>query len=178
MKFITVIGLCGKASSGKSTVAQYLQTKYSFERIAFADSLKEILLESGIVSPLDLVKKTPYARFLLQRRGTDVIRNQVDPDFWVNKTLKKIGELISKDKQNIVIEDVRFPNEAELIKLFNGTVIKIIRNNSVFDREDLKKHESETFVEQLPADIIINNAGTINDLYKEIDGIISKIKEN
>ena len=40
MKFITVIGLCGKASSGKSTVAQYLQAKYSFERIAFADSLK------------------------------------------------------------------------------------------------------------------------------------------
>jgi dephospho-CoA kinase len=178
MKFITVIGLCGKAGSGKSTVAQYLQENYGFERIAFADSLKEILLESGIVSPLDLVKKTPYARFLLQRIGTDVIRNQVDPNFWINKTLKKIGELIFKGKKNIVIEDVRFPNEAELINLFNGTVIKVVRNNNTLDREDLKNHESETFIEQLLVDTIINNTGTIDDLYKELDKIISKIKED
>jgi len=178
MKFITIIGLCGKAGSGKSTVAQYLQENYGFERIAFADSLKEMLLKSGIVFPSDLAKKTPYARFLLQRIGTDIMRKQVDSDFWVNKTLIRIGELISKGKKKIVIEDVRFPNEVELIKLYNGKIIKIIRNhNNTLNKENLKNHESESFIDQISADFIINNAGTVNDLYKELEKIIFKIQE-
>jgi dephospho-CoA kinase len=179
MKFVTIIGLCGKAGSGKSTVAQYLQENYGFEKIAFADSLKEMLLKSGIVTLTDLDKKTPYTRFLLQRIGTDIMRNQVNPDYWVNKTLVRIGELISKGKKKIVIDDIRFLNEAELVDLYNGVIIKINRNNNgILDNENLKNHESELFTDQIPADFIINNTGTIDDLCKKIDNIILKIQED
>ena len=177
MKFVTIIGLCGKAGSGKSTVAQYLQEKYGFERIAFADSLKEMLLKSGIVTPTDLVKKTPYTRFLLQRIGTDIVRNQISPDYWVNKTFVKIGKLISKGKKKIVIDDIRFLNEAELVDLYNGVIIKINRNNNgILDNENLKNHESELFIDHIPADFTINNTGTVGDLCKKIDNIILKIQ--
>jgi dephospho-CoA kinase len=105
------------------------------------------------------------------------MRNQINPDYWVNKTLVRIGELISKGKKKIVIDDIRFLNEAELVDLYNGVIIKINRNNnSTFDNENLKNHESELFIDQIPADFIINNTGTVDDLCKKIDNIILKIQ--
>ena len=38
-----LIGVCGKAGSGKDTIADYLVKKYNFKKIALADPIKRMV---------------------------------------------------------------------------------------------------------------------------------------
>ena len=99
-------------------------------------------------------------RYLLQFIGTDLLRNQLHPNTWVNATMSdyKDGKPIVFDDPNVVfmglkaksittegieskwiITDVRFPNEVQAIKEKNGIVIRINRSNL----ESNDNHQSE-----------------------------------
>lgn len=137
---IRIIGLTGVAGSGKSTAADYLQRKHGFYRIRFAAPLKEAMrsilgaagLDNHIIErmiegdlkeqPHDaLLGKTP--RYAMQTLGTEWGRNLIDESFWVNLTCLYLTSL-SPDAC-AVIEDVRFENEAALIRKFGGKIIRM-----------------------------------------------------
>lgn len=66
----------------------------------------------------------------------------------------------------IIIPDVRFPNEADLIHDLGGTLIKIDRN---IQRDDQQmKHASETEIDHLPCDEVIKNIGTRVEFFKSV----------
>ena len=125
-------------------------------------------------------------RELLQTLGTDLLRNQLHPNVFVNAlfvdyTTKKYSIGIDKyghqtivDKYpNWLITDVRFPNELQAIKDRDGIVIRVNRNNSL-----LKSviHESETVLDNATFDYVIDNNGTIEELVIKVKEIL--IKEN
>ena len=60
-------------------------------------------------------------RKMLQQVGTDLFRNQLHPNTWVNATFANYHD------NNWIITDVRFPNELEAIKKHNGITIRINR---------------------------------------------------
>lgn len=77
---------------------------------------------------------------------------------------KQIIENINVDPRvKIVITDVRFPNEIEMLKQFGGTIVKVVRNKIQLDN-----HMSELSIDNLNADIIIFNSGTKDELYQAI----------
>jgi dephospho-CoA kinase len=45
MKKPLIIGMAGKMGSGKDTAGNYLINEYQFQRIAFADNLKEMAMK-------------------------------------------------------------------------------------------------------------------------------------
>jgi hypothetical protein len=73
-------------------------------------------------------------RHMLQFIGTDLIR-KYNTDWHVNK----IREMINKDK-NYVIDDVRFPNEKNMIEELGGQCWFIVRPTI----DNISNHESET----------------------------------
>ena len=163
-----IIGVCGNKFSGKDTIANYLVDNYKYKRYAFADPLKDICrilfefneeqLYGNKKEILDeFWEKTP--REIFQMIGTDLFRNYLSQNFWVNVLERKI-----KDKEMIVISDVRFENEAEMIRRLDGIIIKVVRNNSIIDT-----HESESYIEQIECDITITNDTTKKELYSKID---------
>jgi len=168
-----LIGLVGRAQSGKSTVAKHLEEKFGFVRHAFADPLKQMLLNAKMCTYDELYhEKTTMSRWLLQKVGTDIFREQVSWDYWINK----MGEILmdnTEKKKNIVIDDIRFPEEAGLIHCFNGIVIKLIRKNFV-DPNAGSAHSSERLVDEIGSDYTIQvKSGDIEGLVGQVEGILS-----
>jgi len=180
-----IIGLKGLAGSGKDTVGNYIQSSYGFRKIAFADPLKEIV---SIVSnwPIEMVRgETPTYRELreteihpdfgitcrkmLQCIGTDLFRDKFDPETWIKITRNRIQDSLN-NKENIVITDVRFENECEMIQKLGGYIWHIERNSNFLD-DSTKNHVSEKQFETL-GEISIKNNGTLQELYLKIDEIL------
>jgi hypothetical protein len=177
-----IIGITGRKQNGKDTIGNYLIENYGYERYAFADPLKEICkilfgfnddqLWGNKKEEMDFFWKTT-PRKLFQFIGTELFREQLDQvlpditdDIWV-KVLEK--KLIDSDPlKKIVITDIRFQNECDLIKKLGGTLIRVTRNT--LEVNDL--HSSEKDIDYFNVDYeIINNTNKM-DLYEKIDVIL------
>lgn len=173
-----VIGFTGHAQSGKDTAANIL-TQNGWKRVAYADPLRHLAYRSNPIVQAytgngaahirladlvdregwDQAKQHPDVRLYLQRLGTDGVRDVIGPTTWLNLAEQRIQQLHPKD---VVVTDVRFPNEADLIRRLGGTIIRIIRpgHQTVKNR-----HPSESHQTAINPDYTIMNDGTINDLH-------------
>jgi hypothetical protein len=161
-----ILGLCGFAGSGKDEFAKLLVQHENFQRMAFADIMRECLYalnpivhatEDGhffkvqtIVDSVgwDVAKRDfPDIRTLLQKFGTECGRNILGENIWVDALFNKYKS------GNLVISDVRFPNEAQKIWDLNGKIIRIVRPNV----EAPNDHFSEFAFKQ--QDFVILNDG-------------------
>lgn len=174
-----LIGLTGYAGSGKDTFAKSLKLRGGFERVGFADAVKEMAL---VLDPLLLIpapdadnlaylsqlvstygweqaKKFDSVRKYLQVLGTDAVRNIIGNDAWIRAAeAKVIGHL--REERNVVMTDVRFPNEVAFVKSYGGTMIKIVRPNV----EAVNDHISDTGIDNLEVDDVIFNDSTVDAL--------------
>lgn len=172
-----IIGLSGKARAGKDTVATILVEYYGFTRLAFADVIKAcvytldpIISLSGLrlqylvdTNGWESAKEFPEVRRLLQVFGSEVGRELIDEQIWIEMTMSGI-----KAGSNIVISDVRFKNEAEEIKYQGGQVWRITRAINA----DNDNHLSETQLDSWNFDHYVPNNGTMEDLKKEVKDIM------
>jgi len=175
-----IIGLAGKARSGKDTCASFFM-KRGFHRYAFADPIKSTVNPlfgwddrhgfgelKEVVDPFWGVSP----RYVYQKFGTEFARETVRDDFWLRVAFLKL-----RDIPLVVIPDVRFNNEAEWVRQ-HGVLFHVYRDGV----PDILAHKSEAGVERKPEDFRILNQGALDDLELElirinIDIIQPKIKE-
>jgi len=132
---------------------------------------------------LEMPDLTP--RWVLQYWGTEVCRRGFHDDIWI----ASLEARLRNSKDNIVISDCRFPNEIKAIKEAGGKVIWVQRgelpswhimagkanNGDAFAAEKLKHlgiHASETAWVGTEFDAIIDNNGSIDDLYKQLASVV------
>lgn len=181
-----IVGFVGKKGSGKSTAAEFLEEEHGFTRHNFKDTLvaeikhKLPLVLNEIVELMNWTEyefngsgdepwtvdrlfkeKPPVMRALLQNYGTEV-RRADDPAYWVDAWGQLASVLSEKD---LVVDDVRFENEAQAIRDMGGCLIRIVKDS--FDYPVVDAHASET--EQ---DSII-----VNHEIKVKEGDLDKLKE-
>jgi hypothetical protein len=133
------------------------------------------------------------SRMLHQIVGTDLLRNQLDQDVWVKNVATKINRIIEDEDSclvdygtsfrnsetpniNIVISDLRFDNElyvSKYIKSFheiNTKVFSVQRNGQTGNTPGgIAQHVSEFGITLPDNTIYIDNNGSFEDLYKQID---------
>ena len=207
-----IIGLVGFIGSGKDTAADYLVNCHGFRRDSFASSLKDAvayvfgwdrtLLEGRTkqsrewreqVDPwwaerLKMPHLTP--RWILQYWGTDVCRTGFHDDIWIASLENKLRQA----QDNIVISDVRFPNEIKAIQKTNGKVFRINRGPlpdwydyalsvnrgprhigwalSSDKMAKLKIHPSEWSWIGYKFDAELDNNGTIDSLFDQLKNLV------
>lgn len=172
-----LIGICGPAGAGKSTAAHYLCRKHDYVRTRFAEPVKDMLRAMGLTerhvdgdlkqASCDLLGgKSP--REAMQTLGTEWGRDLMHPDLWTRLWLHRCQPLFDEWRR-VVVDDVRFPNEAATISRLGG---KIIRMEP--PRAETAAHISERY--DLPADVLIYNEGLDLDvLHARIDGALERL---
>jgi len=171
-----IIGLTGYAQSGKDTVASILVEQYGFTRVAFADKIRELLYELDPPFPMadgkvvglqnlidvygwDSAKQNELVRSMLQNLGIGA-RKLFGESFWVHQAMVSIAFA----HPNIVITDVRFLNEAEMLKVNNGQIWRVERPGI----NAVNSHVSESQMDDYKVDQTFLNNGSIEDLSASI----------
>ena len=126
-------------------------------------------------------------RWVLQQWGTEVCRGAFHDDIWIASLENKLRN----SRDDVVITDCRFPNEIRAIRAAGGRVIRVVRGpepdwydaavsvnrgpdgNSSWSLskkklERLKIHASETSWVGTEFDAVLDNNGTLDDLYHQV----------
>lgn len=177
-----IVGLCGYARTGKDTVGKVLVEDHGFQRVSFADKLREFALASDPFVALDIdthdgqahyarlslvveaygwegAKDHEDVRTLLQKMGTEAGRRILGDDVWVRPCISAL-----KEGGSYVFTDVRFQNEADAIRANGGEVWRVVRPG----HGPINGHPSETSLDGYPVDWTIHNTGTLQALVKEV----------
>lgn len=197
-----IIGIVGLIGAGKDTAADYFCNFHGFKRESFAGTLKDAvsqvfswdreLLEGRTSASrqwreevdewwaerLDIPNLTP--RWVLQQWGTEVCRKAFHDDIWIASVENKLRTA----RDNIVISDCRFPNEIESIRRAGGKVVRIARGKDP-DWFSLAKIQPDKMKDVYPGvhaseygwacsqfDVVVDNNGSIEDLYKELKNLV------
>lgn len=169
-----LIGLCGRAGSGKDTVAEFLYIRGRFAQYAMAKPLKDALKAMGIFEPARDQKELPLPgraysyRQAAQTLGTEWARN-LDPDFWINLAEQNVARFLSEGR-SVVITDIRFENEEKFVRKHGGVIWQVVGRSA--ELGGASGHVSEQYRPE--ADLIIDNSGTLNQLELMIQQILEK----
>lgn len=174
-----IVGFAGKKQSGKSTAAESLAkagyTRYSFAYPlrAMADHMLKLLGfdyadrceihadKEGLIQPLGV-----SIRHVLQTLGTEWGRQLIHPDLWVMCAEHYLNSV----DDDVVIDDVRFENEASLIRRMHGVVIHLRRPGLI----DNDAHASEAGIEMHADDVIVYNHGSPYLLRDDVAEAVSR----
>ena len=171
-----IIGITGRARSGKDTLAgAILSLGERGERMSFAAPIREFVSAITCIPLADIVdgplKEQPLpefggrsARQMMQTLGTEWGRELIHRDLWITvarKRLLSLSALPEADAPSVVVfSDVRFENEATMIRELGGTVVHLHR----VDATPVHGHASEAGIDQHPEDLSVYNEGSIGDL--------------
>jgi hypothetical protein len=171
-----IIGLYGYSRAGKDTVARILVENHGFEQRNMAGPIREILLR---IDPYVLDEDNTYFTLSSQVEefGWDNVKawypesvemminlgqamRDIDPDIWLNAC-------IGQPYKNLVIADVRQPNEADFIYNHEG-VLWNIRS------ERAQKRGMDGILDDYYFEYKIDNNGTIEELEAHIGEIMQR----
>lgn len=120
----------------------------------------------------DIPEAKMTVRQILQKIGTDCMRDNLHVDTWVNALMKDYREPYTF----WIITDVRFHNEFKAIRDRGGILIRMERD---LDEDVEALHISETALDRVTDwDYVIDNNGTLEDLKLKVEEIWKKIKTN
>ena len=153
-----VIAFCGCENSGKDYSCQLLMKTRGFEKVAFADALREVAFKTLGMVPEEGMKKYEFLkanpihenltfRNILENLGSAIRR--YDRSFWAKTVLVKILET----PKNVCISDLRYANEYKIVKKFcdeNGIDFKLVFCDYHGEKyNDSNPHESARFANYL-----------------------------
>lgn len=181
-----IIGISGMPAGGKDTVAEYLEGK-GFSHISLSQILREILTERNLEINMEN----------LTRVGNS-LKDEFSESYLAEQALRRIDK--SKDT---IISSIRQPGEIDYLKQQSGFKMIFVDADikARFKRLKLRGRigDSETFEQFLEADrkmsdgksggmnlheckrrsdYVVDNDGTLDDLYRNTDKIIDEIRGN
>lgn len=199
----SIVGLYSNfPRAGKSTIAKYLVERYDYTRVSFADPLrricKNVLANMGLsktdinyylnIDKSAIIQGTnTTGRQLMQFTGTQYLRHQLTPDYWVKAWAKTVEDLRAQGCLRIVCDDMRYPNELALLRSYYACTIGITRRaaqpekwvaphalGSIINKTPglnqlfYPYHCSDNQIKLKDMNFIVSNNGTIEELQYDV----------
>lgn len=167
------VAFVGHLGSGKSTAAGIL-TRRGYVRHSWAQGVRDIFsMAYDTITPENYadIKSRVYTvnhmlgeaqvtgRVLLQRIGTEAMREAIDKDFWIKAGVKRLTP------EPTVNDDTRFLNEAAALRERGFMIVRIVRSG--FGGND-DPHPSEVEQDSIQADRTVYNNGSIEGLIQTL----------
>lgn len=118
-----LIGIGHKARQGKNTLAKEMVKKFGAMGIYAKDFSFSEALKMYCRMMYGMDEKDPQ---LLQAVGTNLFRNLVNPDIWIDQLDLRLKD---ENPEIAIITDVRFRNEAHYVSDMKGYLIRLERYN-------------------------------------------------
>ncbi|WP_201271833.1 AAA family ATPase [Sinorhizobium meliloti] len=161
-----LVALTGAAGSGKSTATRYLVEHHGYTLVKFAGPLKDMCRALGLDDrqiegdlkevPCDILAgRTP--RHAMQTLGTQWGRDCIAEDFWI-----RLWKMRAVQHKRVVVDDCRFPNEADAVRKLGGMIIKLEGRGGIAG-----SHASEAGCGQ--HDAVVTNDGCVTELYTSVE---------
>ena len=184
---MTVIGIKGYANSGKDTIAEFLVEEHGYVQMAFADGVRALahrldpvvhandngaalfLKDVVDVKGWEWAKEHTNAREFLVNLGAGA-REIINPYVWVDILRERVMELPTA--VNVVISDVRYANEARMIRGLGGRIWEV-RREGVGPAND----EEERSMGEFYPDLLFLNNSDIDHLLAQV-GVAASILGN
>lgn len=187
-----IFGVMGKARSGKDTFAEFLAEELFKDRrskyilMAYATEIKLRAQKDFDLSWDQLwgdLKEVQDKRFLKSReteeywtpreimQGYGQFYRSIDHDYWVKALFEVIDD---REYKNVIVTDVRFPNEVQAIRDRNGLIFHVIRDDrpSINGSCDI----SETALDEFKADVTVDNSLSLVELREAAKGGVDIVK--
>jgi len=177
-----------RRESFASTLKDAVAAVFGWDRTMLEGRTKEAREWRECVDPWwaeRLAMPTLTPRWVLQYWGTEVCRRGFHDDIWIASLENKLRN----SKDNVVISDCRFPNEISSIRNAGGKIVWVQRGalpewydtalkanqGSIVAINDLKMkkiHASETSWVGTEFDAVLDNNGTIDNLYQQVKTLV------
>lgn len=180
-----ILGFAGEIASGKGTAAKYLIEKYGSGYFQFSTILRDLLKRLHIEESRENTQK--ISTVLRQNFGEDIL----------SKTIS--GDVASDSHGIIAVDGVRRLSDIKYLRTMQGFRLVYIeadirkrfdrivshgenvddRNKTFeeFEKDNAGEAESQIKGLKAHADFVVDNNGTVEQLYGQIDGIVGKCKE-
>lgn len=176
--------------SGKTTIANYLVEQYKYHRIPFADPLKlmmktllqcfgystacgDKLLNDPTLKEKILPKLGVTPRYMMQTLGTEWGRKLINPEIWLFAWKQSVEELGVYG--NVVVDDVRFPNELGIVKSMPDSALWWVERPNIPITASVMAHSSQQPLDQFQFDEVFLNNGTLKELYANVDDTLKGV---
>ncbi len=170
--------IAGKARHGKDTIGNYIKEYYSNQKcifLSFAHYIKEYAM---CISDWDGQDETK-PRELLQKLGTELIREQIDEMLFIHRMIEDI-RVYSYFFDIIIITDARLELEITTIRktCSNVTVIHVERPSLVSElTQSQQQHRTETGLDHFhDYDYCIVNDGTLDALKQKVEKLLEEVE--
>jgi dephospho-CoA kinase len=184
-----IIGITGTLGAGKGTIVEYLKEKYGFAHYSARDFIVEEVVRRNLEVNRDTITETANS-----------LRGAHHPAYILEELFREASQL----GQNSVIESVRTAGEIEMLKSKSNFRLlsvdadpelrykRIINRKSVTDNITYEKFREDEFREMQSedpnkqnlkycmshSDFIFENNGSLEDLQKQVDEVVSKLLQN
>jgi len=179
------VAFVGLQGSGKSTLASLLVAQYGYIKHSWAAPVREIFsmayeeirpenyleIKGKLyeVSNVDGTKSMLTGGELLQKIGTEALRDQVDQDFWIKAGVKRIW------RNQVCNDDTRFINEAQALRSRGWVIVRVTAPADIRKQRIKGAYRNEGHISEVEQSKIAEDYTIVNDNATTIEAIMGEL---
>lgn len=177
---VKIIGIVGRAGSGKDFIADNFFLPMGYHPVAFASNFKWKVVGSGFTYEEVFDTKPPDVRRLLQQEGTERGRDAYGRQLWIRTVEAHIHFLRERcNMKKFIMTDVRFKNEMQWVRSLGGKLAFIDSDRAYQMNAEAMAHPSETEMMTVPKDswdYVFNNNLDVDKgrLHRQVEQFVER----